>query len=153
MSKDYPGRKPKKDDIILADGQRVPNPHAVMQLALMKLIYDSPDDLLEFIYPAMNSAIELADDGSNNFLASLYKVKEVTPRPSQLASERCRMIAAILWGQNPHYQIKEIVDHEWMEKYSNAMTYGKRTISGWINDLDPRPAEEKKTPFKKKQRS
>jgi hypothetical protein len=51
MSKDWPGRKPKKDDIILANGQRVPNPYALMQLSLMKMMYDSPEDLLEFCYP------------------------------------------------------------------------------------------------------
>ena len=29
--------------------------------------------------------------------------------------------------------------------------FGKRTVHDWVADLDPRPAEEKKTPFKKKQ--
>ena len=150
MSKDYPGRKPKKDDIILANGQRVPNPHALMQLALMKMMYDSPEDLLEFCYPLMQDAASIADDGSNNFLAKLYKVKEVEPRKNQLVRERCRTIASILWEQNPDYQIKQIIDHKWMKTHSQAIPYGNRTIHTWIADLDPRPPEAKKTPFKKK---
>jgi len=151
MSKDMPGRKPKKDDIVLSTGQRVPNPYALMQLSLMKMMYDSPEDLLEFCYPLMQEASELADEQSNNFLAKLYKVKEVQPRPNQLARERCLAIAAILWEQNPHYKIKEIIDHEWIAKYSNALMFGKRTIHDWIKGLDPRPPEEKKTPFNKKE--
>lgn len=151
MSEDMPGRKPKKDDIVLSTGQRVPNPYALMQLSIMKLMYDSPEDLLEFCYPLMQEASEIVDEESNNFLAKLYKVKEVQPRPNQLARERCLAIAAILWELNPHYQIKEIIEHEWIEKYSNALTFGKRTIHDWIKDLDPRPPEEKKTPFKKKE--
>ncbi|GEM_PF-5541598 len=151
MSKDYPGRKPKSDDVILKNGQRVPNPHALMQLSIMKMMFDSPEDLLEFCYPLMHEAANIADDGANNFLAKLYKVKEVLPRKNQLVRERCRTIAAILWEQNPDYQIKQIVDHQWMEKYSQAIPYGKRTIHTWIADLDPRPTEKKKTPFKKKE--
>lgn len=151
MSDDWPGRKPKKDDVVLSTGQRVPNPYALMQLSIMKMMYDSPEDLLEFCYPLMQEAAEIVDEESNNFLAKLYKVKEVTPRKNQLVRERCRTIAAILWAQNPNYQIKQVIDHEWMEHFSEAMTYGKRTIREWIKDLDPRPAEEKKTPFKKKE--
>jgi len=151
MSKDWPGRKPKEDDVVLSTGQRVPNPYALMQLSLMKMMYDSPEDLLEFCYPLMQEASELADEQSNNFLANLYKVKEIAPRKNQLVREQCRTIAAILWAQNPSYQIKQIIEHEWMAKFSEGMTYGERTIREWIKDLDPRPAEEKKTPFKKKE--
>ncbi len=150
MSKDWPGRKPKKDDIILKNGQRVPNPYALMQLSLMKMMYDSPEDLLEFCYPLIPEASELADMHANNFLAKIHKVKEVQPRRSQLVRERCRAIAAILWAQNPSYQIKQIIKHPWMEQFGERKPYDDRTVREWIKDLDPRPAEEKKTPFKKK---
>lgn len=151
MSNDWPGRKPKKDDVVLSTGQRVPNPYALMELAMMKMMYDSPEDLLEFCYPMMADAAERAGKHSDEYMARLYGVKEVTPRRSQLIRERCRTIAAILWAQNPSYQIKQIIEHEWMAKFSEGMTYGERTIREWIKDLDPRPTEEKKTPFKKKE--
>lgn len=144
-------RKPKADDVVLKDGQRVPNPYALMELAMMKMMFDAPEDLLEFCYPMMEDAAARAGKHSDEYMAKLYGVKEVTPRRSQLIRERCRTIAAILWAQNPKLRIKDVVEHGWIQTHGEAGTYDYRTIHGWVADLDPRPPEEKKTPFKAKE--
>jgi hypothetical protein len=78
--------------------------------------------------------------------------KEIAPRPNQIIKARCQVVASMLWDQNTQYTQKEIAAHPDMKKhgYQNG-SYDIRTILLWVSEVDPRPAEVKRTPFKKKE--
>jgi hypothetical protein len=82
--------------------------------------------------------------------------KETAPRKCQIMKERCQAVAGILWEENPHMEIKEVVAHPHMKKYgycgNHTQNYEDRTIHGWVKCMDPRPNDEKKTPFGKNQK-
>lgn len=77
--------------------------------------------------------------------------KETSPRKNQLIKARCQAVASMLWEQNINYSQKEIAAHPAMRKhgYQNG-SYDERTILLWVSEVDPRPAEVRKTPFSKK---
>ncbi len=76
--------------------------------------------------------------------------KEIAPRPNQIIKARCQVVALMLWEQDITLSQKEIVAHPLMKKhgYQNG-SFEERTFLLWVSDVDPRPEEMKKTPFKK----
>jgi hypothetical protein len=79
--------------------------------------------------------------------------KEQAPRKCQIMKERCQAVAGVLWAEDPHLEIKQVVGHPYMKKFgycgNHTQNYEDRTIHEWIKCMDPRPDDEKKTPFGK----
>jgi hypothetical protein len=66
--------------------------------------------------------------------------KQRKPRPSRVAKERCREVAAKIWEEDPDITIRGMSERpEILEvtKRPDGLYYLERTIRGWIKDLCP----------------
>jgi hypothetical protein len=109
----------------------------------------------KFLFPEERNAPKRKKPTSKALAEAPQEVvvrKEIAPRPNQIIKARCQVVALMLWEQDITLSQKEIVAHPLMKKhgYQNG-SFDERTLLLWVSDVDPRPAEVKKTPFKKKE--
>lgn len=69
-------------------------------------------------------------------------VGEVALRDSQEARIACRRVARVIWKENPNLLIKEVVEHEVIQKYCDAGRYVHETVHDWVKDLAPLEARK-----------
>jgi hypothetical protein len=69
---------------------------------------------------------------------------EKSLRPDQQARERCRVIAEMLWDQDPTIKIKEMTVRPEVEKYGTNGAFTPKTVYGWITDLAPKNRNKNK---------
>lgn len=76
--------------------------------------------------------------------------RKPAPRESEIMKERCQAIAALKWRDNPNISITDLANDPDIKLFGyNNGSYTIRTVKLWLSEVDPRPPEVKKTPFRK----